>query len=66
MTGLGLRRKTVENLALELPDNATKYALARLCGVQEIQDQFLSRQYRYKVSNEIRLVSMKVDTFRHI
>jgi hypothetical protein len=38
MTGLGLRRKTVENLALELPDNATKYALVRLGEVQEIQE----------------------------
>jgi len=37
MTGLGLRRKTVENLALELPDNATKHALARLGEVKEIQ-----------------------------
>jgi len=36
MTGLGFRRKTVENFAPELPDNATKHALARLGEVKEI------------------------------
>jgi len=38
MTCLGLRRKTVENMAPKLPDNATKHALARLGEVKEIQE----------------------------
>lgn len=38
MMGLGLRRKTVENLAPELADNVIKYALGRLGEVKEIQE----------------------------
>lgn len=63
ITGLGLRRKTVENLAPELPDSANKHALARLGEVREIQELFLFRQYRHRVSNGISFVSMEVKTY---
>lgn len=60
MAALGPRRVRVANSPPELPDNVVQLAFARFGDVKCMEEEFWSRQYRYKVSTGIRIISINL------
>jgi len=60
MAGMGLRRVRVANLPPEVSDRVLRDTMSKYGDVKEITGEQLSRQYRYPVSNGIRIVELQL------
>jgi hypothetical protein len=53
---MGTKRVRLANLPPETPDEAVRFAFSTYGEIKEIQEENLSRAYRYQVANGIRVV----------
>jgi hypothetical protein len=63
--GMGKRKICVVNLPPEVPDHTHHVVLEQFGEVQGIQEDQWARQYRYRVSNGVRIVSMGLKQHIH-
>jgi hypothetical protein len=60
MAGMGIRKIRIVNLPPEIPDTALGAAVVKYGKVEGIQDEKWTRQYKYAVSNGIRVVELNL------
>jgi hypothetical protein len=58
--GLGLRKVRIANLPPEVSDGNIRMALRKFCKIRDIQSDTWSNNYRYHVSNGIRIARMNI------
>jgi hypothetical protein len=58
--GMGVRRKRIANLPPEVNDRTIRNTLTKYGEVKEISEDAWSRNYRYKISNDIRIATMNL------
>jgi len=63
-TGMGVRRVRVANLPPEVQDRKLRDVISQYGNVRAITEEMWSREYRYPVSNGVRIVEM--DLKKHI
>ena len=56
--GLGTRKFRIANLPPEVPQEVTPTTMARYGDVEDVQAETLSRIYRHKVANGVRIAVM--------
>jgi hypothetical protein len=62
VAGMGTRIVRIANLAPEIPDAVVRAALTKYGDVKNITEEKWDRQYRYAVSNVIRVANMNLET----
>jgi hypothetical protein len=62
VAGMGMRKVQIANLAPEIPDSVVRAALTKYGDVRDITEEKWARQYRYAVSNGIRVANMSLKT----
>jgi len=68
-TGMGVRRVRVANLPPEVQDRKLRDVISQYGNVRAITEEMWSREYRYPVSNGVRIVEMdlkKTYTITHV
>ena len=57
---MGIRKVRIANLSQEVPDRTIRDNLAKYGEVKYVKEELWAKAYRYKVSNEIRIVEMNL------
>ena len=60
IAGMGIRKVRIANLPTEVPDRTIRENVDKYGEVKNIKEELWTKANRYKVSNEIRVVEMKL------
>jgi hypothetical protein len=66
LAGMGMRRVRVANLPPEVREPALRDAMSKYGDVKDIQEEQWSTQYRYKVSNGVKIVNLNLKKTRAV